>query len=603
LQVFLLEPRLPVLQIGDQPIMERFVVRYSPSRLFWILAASIFFAEMAVMLLLGALPQASELTETLLDSTLLLLLLFPVLYLNVLRPTKTQFASLQKARASLEESETRFRTLVEQAGDAFELIDQDGRYLDVNIASCMQLGYSREELLQLSLFDVVPELSREQYAANFASPANYQARTFETVHRRKDGTTFPVEVTRSVVQFGDGRQTLALVRDITKRKKAEAERASFEVSVREAQKMEALGTLAGGVAHDFNNILATITGNAELVRQDVGPGHVALESLDEIAKASRRARDLVRQILTFGRRQAIERKVISLAPAVEEAARLLRSTLPAGIHLNVVCEADAPPVLADAIQIEQLILNLCANSWHALKGQEHDAAIGIRLRAAMRGDLRFAVLKVRDNGHGMDEKTRSRMFEPFFTTKPVDEGTGLGLSVVHGIIQEHGAEVEVISAPGEGTTFMIHFPAAQMPEHLAPARAPSADIAPGQGQHVLYVDDDESIVLLMTRLLERKGFRVSGYANPYDALAAVRAAPGQFDLAVTDYNMPGISGLEVAKTLREIRPELPVILASGYITEELKQKAPAAGVRELIYKPNTADDLCEAVARFANAQS
>jgi CheY-like chemotaxis protein len=365
--------------------------------------------------------------------------------------------------------------------------------------------------------------------------------------------------------------------------------------------MEALGTLAGGVAHDFNNILATIMGNADLVRQDVGPGHVALESLEEIAKASRRARDLVRQILAFGRRQAIERKVVSLAPVVEEAARLLRATLPTGIHLNVVCEADAPMVLADAIQVEQLILNLCTNSWHALRGQERDAAIGIRLSAGMRGDLRFAVLKVRDNGHGMDETTRSRMFEPFFTTKPVGEGTGLGLSVVHGIVQEHGAEVEVISAPGEGTSIRIHFPAAQMPEQLAAAHAPPVASARGQGKHVLYVDDDESIVFLMTRLLERKGFRVSGYTNPYEALAAARADPGQFDLAVTDYNMPGLSGLDVARTLREIRPELPVILASGYITEDLQQKAPAAGVRELIYKPDTADDLCEAVARFVSA--
>jgi CheY-like chemotaxis protein len=203
----------------------------------------------------------------------------------------------------------------------------------------------------------------------------------------------------------------------------------------------------------------------------------------------------------------------------------------------------------------------------------------------------------------MDEATRAHIFEPFFTTKPRGEGTGLGLSVVYGIVQAHEARIEVESAPGEGSTFRIYFPAVDAP--VAPAQASAPDAAPvhGAGKHVLYIDDEEAIVFLMTRLLERRGYRVSGYTDPREALAAARADPAQFDLAVTDYNMPGLSGLEVASALREIRADLPVVLASGYITEELRQKAPAAGVRELIYKPNTVDDLCEAVERFASAQA
>ena len=202
----------------------------------------------------------------------------------------------------------------------------------------------------------------------------------------------------------------------------------------------------------------------------------------------------------------------------------------------------------------------------------------------------------------MDEATRGRIFEPFFTTKAAGEGTGLGLAVVHGIVQGHEASIEVQSAPGEGTSFCVYFPAATAPVPVVPTHRPATAPERVGGQHILCVDDDESIVFLMRRLLGLQGYRVSGYTDPHEALAAVRAEPGQFDLAVTDYNMPGMSGLELARALREIRADLPVALASGYITEELRAEAPAAGVIELIYKPNTADELCEAVARLAHAQ-
>jgi CheY-like chemotaxis protein len=205
----------------------------------------------------------------------------------------------------------------------------------------------------------------------------------------------------------------------------------------------------------------------------------------------------------------------------------------------------------------------------------------------------------------MTQATRSHIFEPFFTTKAVGEGTGLGLAVVHGIVHDHQASIVVQSAPGEGTVFRIYFPAADAQSGLSPAGGAGAvdgrtPVLQGEGRHVLYLDDDEAIVFLMTRLLQRQGYRVSGHTDPNTALAAVRAKPGVFDLVVTDYNMPGMSGLEVARALRGIRADLPVALASGYITEELRAKAPAAGVRELLYKPNTAEDFCQVVARLVN---
>jgi len=400
-------------------------------------------------------------------------------------------------------------------------------------------------------------------------------------------------------------QIAGVCRDVTRRIREEEAR-------REAQKLESLGVLAGGIAHDFNNALATILGNLELARQDVGPGHEALVSLEEIGEATRRAKDLVQQILAFGRRQKLERKATSLTLVVVETARLVRATLPAMVSLNVECAADTPAVLADATQIKQILLNLCSNAMQAVQDQERPGAIEIRLDAFehTQGDAhrdlrpgRYARLSVRDNGTGMDEATRSRVFEPFFTTKPAGQGTGLGLSVVHGIVQAHEAAIEVESIRGEGSTFRIWFPSTD--EAALADTTPAPDTAPvhGKGKHVLYVDDESAIVSLMKRMLERRGYRVSGYTDPREAVAAVRANPAQFDLAVTDLNMPGMSGLEVSQALKQIRADLPVIMASGYLTEELRTNAPSAGVSHLIYKPNTIDDLCDAVARYANSQS
>ncbi len=405
---------------------------------------------------------------------------------------------------------------------------------------------------------------------------------------------------------------LALTTYFTGLKLAESEREQIASQLRESQKMEALGTLAGGVAHDFNNALVAILGNVELARQDVGPGHAALVSLEEINKAGRRGKDLVQQILSFSRRQGLERKPTSLALVLVESSRLIRATLPVGVQLDMDCKADTPAVLADALQVEQILLNLCANAAHSIQDQGRPGVIEVQLsayeqtQAETKGDLapgHYALLSVRDNGAGMDEATRSRIFEPFFTTKPVGKGTGLGLAVVHRIVKAHEAKIEAMSTVGRGSEFRIYFPAIDVIVTGFSETTPTIAPIPVAGKHVLFVDDEETIVFLMKRLLERQGFRVSGYTDPRQAVVAARANPDQFDLVVTDYNMPNMSGLDLASALREIRADLPVVMTSGYIPEELREKAPAYGIRELIYKPDTVDDLCEAVTRFATAQS
>ncbi len=294
---------------------------------------------------------------------------------------------------------------------------------------------------------------------------------------------------------------------------------------------------------------------------------------------------------------------------VEEALGLLRATLPAGVEITTTFAADTPAVLADSTHLHQVLINLCTNAWQAMDG--HSGRIDIRLdgvtldagTAEANVDLqpdRFARLSVTDTGAGMNAATLERIFDPFFTTKTAGQGTGLGLSVVHGIVEAHGGAITVTSELAKGSTFTLYFPAAEAPEQSAASQDAAAKPLPAAGgQHVLYLDDEEPLVFLVTRMLERLGYRVSGYTEVEEALAVVRADPGQFDLVVTDMNMPRMSGLDVAREIARLRSDLPVVLASGYLTDELRAAAPAAGVRKLICKPNTAEELCEAVWRLA----
>ena len=442
----------------------------------------------------------------------------------------------------------------------------------------------------------------------------------ELTHTRRSGEQIIV-TSRQVLQRDEHGQPIRILeinRDITARKQAEAAHASLEAQLRESQKMQAIGTLAGGIAHDFNNIIATILGNAELARQDAtSDPRATQQSIEEIRKAGTRARDLVRQILSFSRRQATERKVIKLVPVIDESVRLLRAMIPPRIGFAVHCDADVPAVLADATQFEQIVMNLATNATHAMPGNGRieirldtvllDAALAntdVRLSALHeRHPGRTVRLTVSDTGSGMDAATVAKIFEPFFTTKPVGEGTGLGLSVVYGIVQAHEGVITVDSTPGKGTTFTLYLPAAPADESATTTMASAAPATPtltlDGGHHIFYLDDDEALVELVTRLRERSGYRVSGYIDQRAALAALRADPASFDLVVTDYNMPGMSGLDGAREVKAIRADLPVVVASGFIDEALQSQAAAAGVQEVIFKATAVEELSIVIARLA----
>jgi|RhiMetdeSRZDD1v2_1073273.scaffolds.fasta_scaffold01681_9 PAS domain S-box-containing protein len=395
-----------------------------------------------------------------------------------------------------------------------------------------------------------------------------------------------------------------------RRREADEKRQILEGQLHQAQKMQAIGTLATGIAHEFNNVLRAILANVELARMDAPQDHPVRESIEEIDKASRRARDIVQRVLAFARPQPAQRRRLCLAEVAREAIRLLGPTLPSGIELAAEFGADTPEILGDATQVHQLLLNLCANAAQSMgegPGRITVSTAGVMAgrggEAAISGlpSGPYARLSVADSGSGIDPAIHARIFEPFFSTKSAGEGTGLGLAIVHGIVRAHEGAIDLKSEPGKGTTFHVYFPAVQTAARRDPP-VEASESAPGHGRHVLFLDDSEALVSAMVRSLSRRGYRVSGYSRPEEALQALREQPRSYDVVVSDYIMPGMTGLDIAREVTAIRPELPVLLFSGHIDEELRRKARDLGVRELLGKLDAADELTEAIARLTAAQ-
>lgn len=520
--------------------------------------------------------------------------------------------------------EARLRTIFESLDDLLWLKDPTGVYLACNPMFERFVGIGESSLVGKTDGEVLDRERMRFLALTLeASPDSGPAATREAwTQFSDDGRSALIEFFMTPILDATGTvvSVLGIGRDITKRRQAELARASLESQLRESQKMEAIGTLAGGIAHDFNNILATILGNVQILREDLSAHPLALESVLEIQKAGSRARDLVQQVLSFSRRQPTERRHIALWPVVSKSVRSLNATLPARLALEAACETDTV-VLADATQMEQVVVNLAHNAMQAISNKagrisihldavtlDHDLRASHALLNAMhaRGDVRAARLVIADDGPGMDTTTIPRIFEPFFTTKSVDQGTGLGLSVVHGIVQAHDGVITVESAPGKGARFSIYLPlvGASPPAPELESISAEAGVASEQkALRILYIDDDESLVFLVTRLLKRRGYDISGFTDQQAAIDTLRANPGDFGLIVSDYNMPGMSGLDVAREAHAIRPELPVAIASGFIDEALVAEARLAGVRELIFKASAAEELCEAFIRLANSVS
>ncbi|OGR06070.1 MAG: hypothetical protein A2511_16510 [Deltaproteobacteria bacterium RIFOXYD12_FULL_50_9] len=391
--------------------------------------------------------------------------------------------------------------------------------------------------------------------------------------------------------------------DITERKAAEQEREALQNQLRQAQKMEAIGTLAGGIAHDFNNILTAILGYAEMAQDEISTDSVVHEDMEQVIVASKRARDLIKHILAFSRQVEQNRIPMLMAPILKEAIKLLRASIPANIVIKQAIYQESGSVLADPVQIHQILMNLCTNAVHAM--EEKGGTLEIRLEdvTLTEDDTyslaeikpgRYARLQVVDNGHGLNQETIKRIFDPYFTTKPVGKGTGLGLSVVHGIIKSYNGAIRVESERNHGSVFSIFIPIVEIAED--PASNTSQEIR-GGNEKILVIDDEPTITHLIEKILNKLGYQVTTSNKSIEALKTFKTNQQAFDLIITDQAMPGLTGGDLAKEVLRIRPDMPIILCTGYSETLNEESAKRIGILEYILKPILKQDLALTVRK------
>jgi PAS domain S-box-containing protein len=391
--------------------------------------------------------------------------------------------------------------------------------------------------------------------------------------------------------------------NITARKNAEADKERLEIQLRQSQKMEAMGTLAGGIAHDFNNILGAILGYGELAQKAAAEGSVVRRYLDNVMHAGNRAKALVERILAFSRSGVGERSPINVQAVIEETLELLAASLPPGVRLEKRLEAGDAAIVGDATQLHQVAMNLCTNALQAMTNGGVlevvlDCADVAQSRGLSHGELTsgaYVRLCVSDTGSGIPPQVLERMFDPFFTTKGVGEGTGLGLSLVHGIVADLGGAIDVRTSVGRGTTFTIWLPIAG--EATIPAAEVATELPHGDGQTVMIVDDEKPLVALAEEILAELGYEPIGFSSSTAALEAFREAPQRFDIVLTDETMPELVGTDLAREILLLRPAVPIVLMSGYSGSQLYERARAVGIREVLRKPLQSKDIAECLGR------
>jgi signal transduction histidine kinase/ActR/RegA family two-component response regulator len=402
-------------------------------------------------------------------------------------------------------------------------------------------------------------------------------------------------------------EIVAVYTDETEHKKAEDERKKLEIQLQQVQKIESIGTLAGGIAHDFNNILGIIVGNTELAMDDVPEWNPARNNLEEIRTASIRARDVVKQILAFSRQSAEEVKPVRMSPIIKESLKLMRSSIPKTIEIHQDISTNSDTVRADPTRLNQILINLCTNATHAMRDKGGVLEVGMENvefdedTAAHFHDLlpgEYVKLTVSDTGHGMEPKVLKRIFDPYFTTKKVEEGSGMGLSVFHGIVKAYGGTILVESKLGVGTTIQIFFPYTESNSQLE-IEIP-VEIPRGR-ERILFVDDEKAMVNAIQSMMERLGYEVTARTSSIEALAAFRANPERFNLVITDFAMPNMTGMELARELLKLRSDIPIILCTGYSDQINEEKAKGNGICELVMKPVALSEIANTIRNVLDA--
>jgi PAS domain S-box-containing protein len=502
----------------------------------------------------------------------------------------------RRAVEALRASEARYRTFFENSCDPMFML-RDDRFIDCNAATLAAFGFeNKEQLLDTHPAETSPEFqpsgktSYEQARESIEITHSRGTHRFEWEHVRTDGKVIPFDIAMTAIPSQEGMLLLAVLRDISDRKQAERDREELEAQLRQAQKLEAVGTLAGGIAHDFNNILTPIVVSTELLLMDKSRSDDDRHYLDEILKASNRARDLVRQILSFSRRGEEERLPLKVGPVVKEAMKFLRASIPTTIEIRQELGTDAT-ILANPVQLHQVLLNLCVNASHAMADSGGALTVSLDRTELSEEDVplssglvpgNYLKLTVSDTGPGIEAVTMEKIFDPFFTTKPREEGTGLGLSVVHGIVASHGGGIHVESEAGQGAVFTVYLP---LHEGAAFEEAPLEAPLPRGEEAILLVDDDKAVLEVCRRMLTYLGYRVEALSDPLEALELFRERPDGYDLLITDLTMPKMDGLELARSIRTLKPRVPCVLMTGYGPRIDREEAVRAGVVELLKKP------------------
>jgi PAS domain S-box-containing protein len=526
--------------------------------------------------------------------------------------THLDITATKHMEEALRASEKRFRKLFEMLPVGALLYDAESlHFVLFNDSATRYLGYTREEFAKLRLPDIEASQGEESIRVKVARMVRGEKIEFATRHRTKKGDLRHVRVQELALEVSGQELVLAILTDITERERAEEELRIVEAQMRQARKMEAIGTLAGGIAHDFNNILSAIIGYTELSIMKVPEQSPAQSKLQQVLKATERAKDLVHQILTFSRQSEQEFRPVHIVPLLKEVLKFLRSSIPTTITIRKRIRIPSESaVMADPTQIHQVIMNLCTNAAYAMRGHGGTMEVGLseivlseeddRIMGPGLGPGTYLRLSVTDTGCGMDEETMQRIFDPFFTTKPREEGTGMGLAVVYGIIEACGGAITVESKLGEGSSFHVHFPKVVSPVqelHL------HADDLPGGEGRILFVDDEVTLMKLGKKMLQALGYTVVAKASSLEALKVFRSQPDQFDLLITDYTMPQLTGIDLIKEVRSIRADLPIILCTGYIEFPPGTNISDLGMQAVIPKPIHQRVIAQTVSRVLQQQA
>ena len=509
----------------------------------------------------------------------------------------------KRAELLLRQSEEKFKTAFLTSPDSININRlEDGMYISINQGFTRTTGYTEEDVigktsLELNIWDNAED--RKKLVEGLREHGRME--NLEAVFRKKDGTTLLGLMSAAIIQVDGVPYNLSITRDITELRLAEAKKMDLERRLLQAQKLESIGTLAGGIAHDFNNVLGGIMGYTEMSLRYTEKDSKLEKNLLKILKATDRAKHLIEQILTFSRKTTPQKSIISIRPIIKEALDLLRASIPSSVIIESDLDKNTKPVLADPTKIHEVLLNLATNAVHAMNRK---GMMTIRLYAACldrvvighAGEIapgEYTVIEVADTGCGMEATTLSRAFEPFFTTKAVGEGTGMGLSVVLGVLQSLGGDIQVESKVGKGTTFRLYLPVAE--ESVFGTMNDNALLQLSGTEQILFVDDEQMLVEMAKDILTPLGYTVIGISDSRDALQFIKENGNDIDILITDQTMPGMTGIELTKEVLKIRKGLPILLCTGFSNELNPERAAAIGINEILMKPFRADEIGKSI--------